>query len=189
MLSNIEQTSTPQRQRHRHIVVIDDSRNDFVITRKLLFRSGFTYTVQWAASYDEGLRRISDDTAVAYLVDYSLGRRSGLELIRNARAGGSAKPLLLVTNSGAPGLEEAAMEAGATDFLNKERGDEGDVLARVISRAILREDFLTRARRDGQPRRTSTTEASANAAAPTEAGRKRNIGGLRSASTSTAIEG
>lgn len=188
MLSDIEQTPRAGRRRQEHIVVIDDSQNDFVITRKLLCRSCAGYTVYWARSFDEGLRQISDGTAAAYLVDYHLGPRSGLELIRAARAKGSAKPLLLVTNSNAPGLDQAAMEAGATDFLNKEEGDEADVLARAISLAILREDLLTR-RAGDQPRRTSTTEANANAAAPTDAGRKRNIGGLRSASTSTAIEG
>lgn len=128
-----------------HVVVIDDSENDFVIMRTLLARSSSVFIVEWVRSYSDGLRRVSDDAAAVYVVDYDLpGENSGLELIKNARLGGCAKPLLLVTNSEDPGLGTAAVLAGATDFLDKKDGDEADALAQLIWRAVGRRLLLPR---------------------------------------------
>lgn len=66
----------------------------------------------------------------AVLVDYNLGGRSGIELIRE-HAPHYPAPLILYTGIGSPGVDLEAMEAGAALYLTK---DEANPL--LLERAI-----------------------------------------------------
>ena len=94
------------------VVVIDDFEADYVIARKFLERAG--YEVHWARSFESGLTKIAEGDAAAYLVDYGLGARSGVELIEEARQRGSTAPLVLLTRMGSVEVDTAAARVGAT---------------------------------------------------------------------------
>ena len=53
-------------------------------------------------------------------MDYRLGERSGVELIREARESRLTTPMILLTGQGNHEVDVEAMEAGATDYLVKD---------------------------------------------------------------------
>ena len=74
---------------------------------------------------------MGQDRHDAYLVDYRLGERDGLELLREAIARGCKAPIIILTSQGDQAVDVAAMQAGAADFLVK-----GEITARLLGRAI-----------------------------------------------------
>ncbi len=131
------------------VLLVDDDEDDFVLTRDLLEEIPWgRFALDWAASYDRGLVAIRSESHDVYLVDYHLGPTSGLDLIREARAGGCRKPLILLTGQGNRSTDVEAMKAGAADYVPKERLD-ALVLERSIRFALERarhEDALRRVR-------------------------------------------
>ena len=57
------------------------------------------------------------------LLDYHLGERTGLELLREAVARGCRTPIILLTGNGDREIDVEAMKAGAADYLVKGRFD------------------------------------------------------------------
>ena len=84
-----------------------------------------------ASEYDDGLKKLVTGQYVACLLDYKLGYRDGLELLRNARALGNTTPVIFLTGEADDQTDIAAMEAGAMDDLVK-----GDMTPRTLERSI-----------------------------------------------------
>lgn len=102
------------------ILVVDDDEDDFVLVRDLIQEAARScFTVDWVSTYEEGLQEIGESRHHVYLVDYRLGSRSGLELLREARSSGCEAPIILLTGQGNREVDMAAMAAGASDFLEK----------------------------------------------------------------------
>ncbi len=68
-------------------------------------------------------------------LDYHLGARTGLELLREALARGCRTPIIMLTGNGDSEVDVMAMEAGAADYLIKGRFG-GPHLERSIRYAI-----------------------------------------------------
>lgn len=103
------------------VLLIDDDEDDYILTRELLaeVKDG-NYVLDWAPSYEEGLRIAGRLEHHVCLVDYRLGERSGVELIREAREARLATPMILLTGQGTHEVDMEAIEAGATDYLVKD---------------------------------------------------------------------
>src|SRR5207249_11403069 len=71
------------------------------------------------------------------LIDYRLGARNGIELLRQALERGCVAPVILLTGQGEHEIDLQAMKAGAADYLVKGRLDAG-LLERSIRYAIER---------------------------------------------------
>lgn len=56
------------------------------------------------------------------LFDWDMPGLDGLALLRTLRAGGAHYPVLFLTGHASPMFEEAALAAGAVDFIDKSRG-------------------------------------------------------------------
>jgi DNA-binding response OmpR family regulator len=68
------------------ILLIDDDEDDYVLVRDLLVMTeAAEYQLDWAAGYEDGLRSIMETRHDAYLLDFHLGSRTGLELLKEAR--------------------------------------------------------------------------------------------------------
>jgi two-component sensor histidine kinase/CheY-like chemotaxis protein len=94
------------------------------ITRDLLSEiEGRQFHLDWVASYDAALEAIRRQEHDVYLLDYRLGERTGLELLREAVAIGAHKPMILLTGQGAREVDMEAMRAGAADYIIKEQLD------------------------------------------------------------------
>jgi len=79
------------------VLLIDDDEDDHILTRDLLSEVKFgKYSLDWASSYEEGLKAASRAEHDVCLVDYRLGERSGVELIREARQSRLTTPMILL---------------------------------------------------------------------------------------------
>jgi len=103
------------------VLLIDDDEDDYILTRELfsLVKIG-KYEVDWASSYEEGLRVARRREHDVCLGDYRLGERSGVPLIREARESRLSTPMIVLTGQGDHDLDVEAMHAGATDYLVKD---------------------------------------------------------------------
>jgi two-component system response regulator ChvI len=63
-----------------------------------------------------------DPAIDAWVLDWDMPQMDGLALLRALRAHGPGAPVLLLTSHGQPIFEEAALDAGAADFIDKTRG-------------------------------------------------------------------
>src|ERR1035437_3679451 len=116
----------------RKILLIDDDRMQFRLLQAHFKNfQGEHYVLEWAATYEEGLEKLLHGTHVACLLDYQLGVRKGLELIREAVAQGCRTPIVFLTAESAERVDVAAMNAGALDYLVK-----GEITPRMIERSL-----------------------------------------------------
>lgn len=103
------------------LLLVEDDEDDYVLTRDLLEAIGHTqYVLDWEAEADTALDLMCHGDHDVYLVDFSLGRKTGIELLREARACGCAGPILLLTGKGDLSTDVLAMQSGAMDFLAKD---------------------------------------------------------------------
>src|ERR1700738_4049219 len=103
------------------VLLIDDDEDDYLLTRELLSQvKGGKYALDWASSYEEGLKVAGRLEHHVCLVDYRLGKRSGVQLIREARESRLTTPMILLTGQGNREVDVEAMQAGATDYLVKD---------------------------------------------------------------------
>jgi diguanylate cyclase (GGDEF)-like protein len=116
----------------RKILLIDDDRLQFRITQAHFGNFQFDrYELEWAATYEEGLEKLLHGTHAACLLDYQLGQRNGLQLIREAVELGCRTPIVFLTSETAQGVDLEAMNAGALDYLVK-----GEITPRTIERSL-----------------------------------------------------
>ncbi|MEA2165382.1 MAG: hypothetical protein QOK37_3509 [Thermoanaerobaculia bacterium] len=114
------------------VLLVEDDEDDFVLTRDLLSDSRRTrFSLDWVPSYREALAAIAKGQHDVYLVDYRLGEHDGLEILREARAAGCVRPIILLTGQGDGEVDIAAMQAGAADYLVK-----GQLDAQLLERSI-----------------------------------------------------
>ena len=106
------------------VLVVDDNPQD-ARTIATLLEDG-PYSCATVSSYEVGLDVIRRQAHDAYLIDYRLGNRTGLELIREISDGASG-PLILITGLDDPELDGLALAAGASDYLSKARLTADDV--------------------------------------------------------------
>ncbi len=108
------------------VLLVDDDEDDYVLTRDLLAEveilgeTPFRFEVEWVDTYEVALATMSEARHDAYLVDYRLGAHNGLDVLREAIAGGCKVPIILLTGRGDHAIDMAAMEAGASDYLDKQ---------------------------------------------------------------------
>jgi two-component system, cell cycle response regulator len=116
----------------QRILLIDDDRLQYSLMNGFIgqFRTG-PWELEWVDSYAAGLKKLVGSRYAVCLLDYRLGDRDGLELLREARAADSPTPVVLLTGEDTNEIDEAAMEAGAMDYLVK-----GEITPRMLEHSI-----------------------------------------------------
>jgi len=123
---------------HTKILLIEDDKNDYSLVRELLSEVELAdFSLEWVQTYEEGFKELCRADHDAYLLDYRLGSRNGLELIREATGAGCDKPIILLTDQGDYGVDMEAMRSGAADYLVKAQLTT-DMLERSIRYSIAR---------------------------------------------------
>jgi len=118
------------------VLLIEDDQDDYLLTRDLLEEIVEpTYELVWIADFESGLAAVLEQNYDVALIDYRLGVRDGVELLRTARAQHCTAPLILLTTLNDRETDLAAMQAGATDFLSK-RGITSSLLERTIRYSV-----------------------------------------------------
>ena len=83
------------------VLLVDDDEDSYVITKNLLAEvENADIELDWAPSFDAGLKVMRQVLHDAYLVDYHIGARDGLDLHRQARAQGCVAPVIILTGQG-----------------------------------------------------------------------------------------
>ncbi|MEO1806112.1 MAG: ATP-binding protein [Bacteroidota bacterium] len=127
--------STPQystRVEAIAILLIDDDEDDYLITRDLVEDINHqNYTLDWVSGYEQAKEWLKRDMHQVYLVDYRLGRQTGLDLLFYAQQHGVETPIILLTGQGDFEVDQLAMTSGASDYLIKK-----DLTADRLERAI-----------------------------------------------------
>lgn len=104
------------------VLLIDDDEDDFFVFRDLLSQvRGNRFKVDWASSYDDGKAALSEKAHDICFLDYRLGIKTGLDLLKEAIADGCKIPMILLTGYGEPEVDLEAMKVGAADFLVKDQ--------------------------------------------------------------------
>ena len=120
------------------VLLVDDDEDDYIITRDLLKEiPSFDVELDWARDFGEAMKQISGRVHSIYLIDYRLGSRTGLELVKEAIKNGCRDPIIMMTGHGDRDIDLEAMKSGAADYIVKGRLD-ADILDRAIRYAMER---------------------------------------------------
>jgi two-component system, cell cycle response regulator len=116
----------------RRVLLIDDDRAQSRLTAaQLKHFPRDHYELDWAGTYDDGIQKLLTGNYAACLLDYQLGERDGLQLIREAVAQGCRTPIVFLTAETSAKIDFAAMDAGALDYLVK-----GEITPRILERSL-----------------------------------------------------
>jgi len=118
------------------ILLIEDDEDDYILTQDTINEiPGNMYKLEWATNYEEGLNAMESNSFDVFLLDYRLGKESGLDLLKKMNFLVESGPIILLTGQGDRELDFEALEAGASDFLVKADLNP-DLLDRSIRYAI-----------------------------------------------------
>lgn len=102
------------------VLVLDDNEDDFIFVKALLGKSVLCrYELEWAPTEDAALEAIRVRRPDVGLFDYRLAGTTGLDLLRKLQAQQCEMPIILLTGSENPEIDQAALDAGAADYLSK----------------------------------------------------------------------
>jgi diguanylate cyclase (GGDEF)-like protein/PAS domain S-box-containing protein len=118
------------------ILLVEDDEDDYLITRDLLAgQSRMQFELDWRAAYEDGLAEIRLRRHDAYLIDYRLGQRTGLDLVREGFGTGPRAPVILLTGQHDYQIDLEASALGVADYVTKQALDSTG-LERAIRYAI-----------------------------------------------------
>lgn len=118
------------------VLIVDDNEGDcFLIKSLLAHASSVSYEVLWEPSVENLEFRLLECNPDICMVDYTIGINSGLDVITQLSGTMPYLPTVLLTGQFDHAIDVAAMQAGATDFLEKSRFD-SQLLDRTIRYAI-----------------------------------------------------
>src|SRR5512146_175682 len=127
------------------ILIVDDEASIRESLQTLLELEGFT--VETAGTGEEGLARIAEQPMDLVLLDFALPERNGLEILRDIRDRDPEQAVIMITAYGTVENAVAAMQSGATNFIQKPWDNEkllADVRAVVGRRRAEEENILLR---------------------------------------------
>lgn len=127
------------------ILVVEDDPGDFGLVRAYLRLAGLATDsggerIIWAKTLAEGSREAGLNRFDIVLLDLSLPDSSGIATVQAMRAALPEAPIVVLTGQDDNELADAALQAGAQDYLVKGQF-ENDALKRAVRHAILRNNL------------------------------------------------
>lgn len=118
------------------LLVADPSQEFYVWVRLLLEEiAPRQFDVQWACTYGQTVTKLLDVPHVVCLASFQIGRRSGLELIRELRSVNCQTPVLLI---GSPDELAELPATLAFDYLDRSRLSASLLYQAIREAALLR---------------------------------------------------
>ncbi|HET7312954.1 GGDEF domain-containing response regulator [Salinisphaera sp.] len=115
------------------VLLVEDSAEDRERLANLLASAqGVRYVLTFAHDHVQAERELARAAHDICLLDYQLGRRTGLEVLDGAAARRFAGPIVVLTGNDNYEIDLAVMKAGAVDFLAK------DALTAVLIERVIR---------------------------------------------------
>jgi len=108
--------------RHAKLLVVDDTEDNLILMRKALMRAGYLHVVTITNPLEaaEAFRREQPDMV---LLDYRMPPVDGFYVLRELRAIDRSPiqvPAIMLTAGASEEVKQRALQAGFTDFLNKD---------------------------------------------------------------------
>ena len=126
------------------VLLIEDDEDDYFLTCDLLDSVPTQgYDVTWKSDPESGLSALQSGDYDVCLIDYRLGKQTGVELLQTAREALRTTPGILLTGEHSAEVDELAMLAGASDYLVKD-GLTADLLERTIRYVLQRREYDAR---------------------------------------------
>lgn len=116
-LSEFARSEPSGDQRRPTVLVVDDSAGVRQLISATLSGAGFDVVA--AAGAREAVQRLSEAATDALVVDYSMPRSSGVDLVRALRAADVTIPIVMVSGVATPDEQKAAWEAGVDAYMDK----------------------------------------------------------------------
>jgi PAS domain S-box-containing protein len=133
------------------VLLVDDSYDDYVLTRAMLRRAGGgPYELEWESSYERGLAALRTQRFHAAFLDHALGPRTGLEMLGELRHSNVQTPIIMLTGMGDGAVERQALANGAADYLVKGKFEPESLesaIRHAIERTVALEAIKTSERR------------------------------------------
>jgi two-component system copper resistance phosphate regulon response regulator CusR len=123
----------------QRVLIVEDEKKLLTSLRRGLVQEG--YEAAGAATGEEGFYLATTRPFDAIILDWMLPRRDGIQVLRDLRASGFAKPVLVLTARDAVDDKVQGLDAGADDYVVKPFAF-AELLARL--RALLRRNLPTR---------------------------------------------
>ncbi|MFC1716485.1 response regulator [Candidatus Poribacteria bacterium] len=101
------------------ILLVEDNDDHAILARRALSGSNQMFEVERAASVDECLAMLEEKSYDAIVLDYSLPKRSGLELLQEFEEAAYDVPVVMITSQGDEKIAVEAMKSGAYDYVSK----------------------------------------------------------------------
>lgn len=154
-------TTNPVADQRVRVLLVDDDRDDYLLTRDLLNDIPDTrFQLDHVLTYEQAVEAIRDCHHDIYLFDYLLGAKTGIDLIEEALTHGCRAPVILLTGKGQYEIDRAAMRAGAADYLEK-AGLTPALLERSIRYALQQHRYESELERKVQERTEELARANA----------------------------
>ncbi len=102
------------------ILIIDDDEDDFFIISEYIKNiPEQNFVIDWCFRYEEALNHICCKNYDLYFIDYRMGVRTGLDLLKDAMRNFCEEPIIILTGKGSHKIDIEAMQSGALDYLVK----------------------------------------------------------------------
>jgi diguanylate cyclase (GGDEF)-like protein/PAS domain S-box-containing protein len=136
------------------VLLVEDDEDDYLITRDMLAEQDSSrFELDWRPDYDDALRAIRMQCHDVYLIDYRLGERTGLQLMREGFADRPSAPVIMLTGQATHEIDLEATALGVTDFLVKQElaaaGLERSIRYAISHQKAERHALAARAANDG----------------------------------------
>ncbi|WP_052055575.1 ATP-binding protein [Myxosarcina sp. GI1] len=101
------------------VLLVEDDEDDYILIRDLLGEvPEQQFQLDWVATFETALTAIHQHNHDIYLVDYRLGERDGLELLKLINQQNDS-PVIILSGQGDRALDITALSSGAADYLDK----------------------------------------------------------------------
>lgn len=116
----------------KRILIVDDDEVDFIVLKRLLKQIfGPSLDLEVATSWESGDEILARGEHDIHIIDYALGARSGIDLIRSTIQDRDPRIFILLTGQEDRKVDLAATQVGALDYLVK-----GDLTANRLERCL-----------------------------------------------------
>jgi diguanylate cyclase (GGDEF)-like protein/PAS domain S-box-containing protein len=139
---------------HIRVLLVEDDEDDYLITRDMLAEQDEgRFELDWRSGYDDALATIRRQCHDVYLIDYRLGERTGLQLMREGFVDRPSAPVIMLTGQANREIDLEATALGVTDFLVKQElaaaGLERSIRYAISHQTAERHALAARAANDG----------------------------------------
>lgn len=103
-----------------NVLLIEDDEDDYVLTLDYLESiANFNFNLVWHSQYNQALEALESNEYDLCLLDYQLGPKTGLSILKEAKTRDVHTPIIMLTGQSDAVLDDEALKAGAEDFVLK----------------------------------------------------------------------